>query len=378
MSATVLEPAGHLNSVQGMLSRAEIPLPPFNEAKQLSAQYFDGLNRVLPIFERTSFMSTLQDTYSSVNKVDPASWAAVNVVLALSHQMFANYSIGDSVNHESMTRSYLQNAMSVTDKLALREPDMLSVRALVGLAKVLHATSTPRAATMYVSMATRQIYHIGLHRSPQDGSLDAEALEWRHRLLWMAYAMDKDYSLRLDQPHTLNDQDLELRLPHWNPRDGLGLLPALPGKVAVNHFRLTINLAIIQSKIYTRLYSPQALRQLQDEDSRKRIMYDLWMMLESWRKQVPTDFDPLSLVQDFPSQSVIPMVILYLRFFNCLTMVHRLSWWKAYRIDTYKQSFDQIVETGKVCPFQILTIKSARSSLQLFNIIPHGNVPCMW
>lgn len=364
----------HATLVQARSPAAMFPLPPMAEGLQLASEYFATLNRHLPIFEESSLMARMRESYPSLGSDDPTLWAAVNIVFALSYQLRSMDAKRREADDETKTQGFLRNAIAVVDELCMRAPDMLSAQSLVGMAKVLGATSTPRAATMYVAMASRQVYSLGIHKPVTVDDGNEESREWRRRLLWVIYTSDKDCSLRLEQPHTLNDEDLDLDLPHWDPPDGLGFLPSVAGNPPFQWFRLYVNLAIIQSRVYRRLYSPQALRRVCDE--KRETILDLALMLRTWKAQVPFEFEPGRLLERFPQSSVVPMVILYMRYFNCLTTVYRLSYWKVEQLEAYKSSVDDDAETS--CPGQTICIKAARTALELFDLLPQGNVPCMW
>ena len=351
-----------------------MPLPPLDEASTLLEHYFTTFNRFLPLFDEAALMSSFHDKHATLESCEAELWAAVNVIFALSHQLIAMHSGSTGFDHETTACGFLRNAISVVDELSIQTPTMLSAQALVGIAKVLHSTSFPNTATVYLAMASRHMYSLGMHRPCNEASPGSESLEWRRRLLWMAYSIDKDFSLRLDQPPILNDQEIDPTLPEWDPKDGLGFIPSVSGGPRINFFRLHANLAIVQSKIYSRLYSGKALQQQDHDFENREPVCDLVKVLKTWRNQIPVEFHPESILEQFPPTSVIPMVILYLRYFNCLTMVLRLAYWKVGHLEAYKSS----LEDPHPCQSQTLCIQVARRALLLFNVLPHGNVPCMW
>ena len=322
-------------------------------------------------------MTRIRESYSTINSGDPALWAAVNVVFALSHQLKAMQIDNLEVDHTNKALGFLQNATSVISEFSTQAPDTLGAQALVGIAKVLQGTSMPQNATMFLAMAVRQIYTLGLHKRNQQNEISPEALEWRRRVLWMAYTLDKDFSLKLEHPHALNDEELEANLPDWNPKDDLGFIHTINDTPRLNYFRLHVNLAIIQSRIYRRLYSAGSLHEVVVCDRTMDSVCDLVTALETWKMQIPVEFHLDILIETFPRSSIVAMVVLYLRYFNCLTMALRLAYWKVSQLETYKSSFDWFAASDP-CPSRRLCIQAARTSLQLFTILPHGNVPCIW
>lgn len=99
-------------------------------------------------------------------------------------------------------------------------------------------------------------------------------------------------------------------------------------------------------------------------------------MLLAWRTQIPLEFDAISLIEALPQPSITAMVIMYVRYFNCMTMLHRLSFWKVGHLEAYKSGFENIGINP--CPSHALCFDSARTTLRLFSVLPQGNVPVMW
>jgi hypothetical protein len=73
-----------------------------------------------------------------------------------------------------------------------------------------------------------------------------------------------------------------------NPPDGLGLLWSLDGSNSLNHFRLSLDLAHIQGKIYDLLWSNRAIK-IQGLERKQRVIR-LQAMLDAWRARIPTPF----------------------------------------------------------------------------------------
>lgn len=162
------------------------------------------MNRFLPLFDEASLIQSIREDYTELKSRKPALWAAVNVVFALSHQLSAQQPMLNRADHQTQALHFVENAMSVVGQLSTREPTLLCLQVLLGIAKVWQATSTPQTATMYLAMAVRQVYHLNLHQSGEEDDAGEETSEWNKRLFWQTYALDKDFSLHLDQPHALN------------------------------------------------------------------------------------------------------------------------------------------------------------------------------
>lgn len=196
-------PRTHDSSNLNGTGAATFMLPPLSEGLQLADQYFNTMNRFLPLFNEKDLIQSMQQQYECLETGNPALWAAVNVIFALAHQLSAQKVVPDGIDHQLQAIGFVKNAMSVVGQLSTREPNPLCLRVLLGIAKVWQSTPTPQTATMYLAMAVRQIFHLNLHRGIQQDDRSEEQLEWDKRLFWYAYSLDKDFSLRLDQPHDL-------------------------------------------------------------------------------------------------------------------------------------------------------------------------------
>lgn len=280
----------------------------------------------MPLFEESRVLHSFRDRHECLHVSDPLLWAAGNVVLALSLQSNVQHDGYGQQDQDSPTVHFVRKAMSVTDQLCTIQPTRLTAQVLIGIAKVWQSTSTPQAATFFLAMAVKQIHLLGLDVDKSSERDNAESGEWSRRVLWHAYTLDKDFSLRLEQPLSLKDEDIDAAMPSWSPKDGLGSLTARDDAFRINYFRIRSNLGLIQARIYNRLYSRQSLRQAQpDLSENAESVCDLVNMLLAWKSQVPIEFAAMSLTENFSAESMVALVVLYLHYFNCMMVAHRLS-----------------------------------------------------
>lgn len=266
------------NGVPSRPAGSNFTLPPLSEGLLLANQYFSTMNRFLPLFNEASLIQSMEQEYSKLDTSNPTLWAAVNVIFALAHQISAQKMVPDDVDHAVEALGFIKNAMSVVGLMSAREPAPLCLQVLLGIAKFWQSTSSPQTATMYLAMAVRQIYHLNLHRCTEQSATSDVVNEWNKRLFWYAYHLDKDFSLRLDQPYDLKgefrvytclpikiradcycvrgtpDEDLDITLPSWNPTDDFGFLPTKNKALRINYFRLQANLAIVSVPLMLALF----------------------------------------------------------------------------------------------------------------------------
>lgn len=113
------------------------PLPPKEEALSLFKDFFENFNCMFPLFHEATFMHLVERQYSRDPYEGSGWWASINVVLAISHRLRV---MSNLVPHEEDKKAwlYLKNAMGVLTELTMRNTDLLSVQALLGMVSLLH------------------------------------------------------------------------------------------------------------------------------------------------------------------------------------------------------------------------------------------------
>lgn len=111
------------------------PLPPKEEALSLFRDFFENFNCVFPLFHEATFMHLVERQYSRDPYEGSGWWASINVVLAISHRLRV---MSNLVPHEEDKKAwlYLKNAMGVLTELTMRNTDLLSVQALLGMVSI--------------------------------------------------------------------------------------------------------------------------------------------------------------------------------------------------------------------------------------------------
>ena len=108
------------------------PLPPKEEAFSLFRDFFDNFNCMFPLFHEPTFMHLAERQYSRDPYEGSGWWASINVVLAIAHRLRV---MSNLVPQEEDRKAwlYLKNAMGVLTELTMRNTDLLSVQALLGM-----------------------------------------------------------------------------------------------------------------------------------------------------------------------------------------------------------------------------------------------------
>ena len=107
-------------------------LPPKHEALSLLKDYFENFNCMFPLFHEPTFMHLVDKHYSKDPYEGSGWWASLNVALAFAHRLRVMSNLVPAEEDEKAWQ-YLKNAMSVMVELTMRNTDLLSVQALLGV-----------------------------------------------------------------------------------------------------------------------------------------------------------------------------------------------------------------------------------------------------
>ncbi|KAL1980505.1 hypothetical protein VTN96DRAFT_4029 [Rasamsonia emersonii] len=355
------------------------PLPPKDEALSLFRDYFDNFNCLFPLFHEPTFMHLVERQYSRDPYEGSGWWASINVVLAISHRLRV---MSHLVPQEEDKKAwlYLKNAMGVLTELTMRNTDLLSVQALLGMALFLQGTPNPQPSFFLVAAAIRLSHSIGLHKRGSGFGLNPVEIEQRKRVFWIAYLLDKDICLRSGRPPVQDDDDMNVELPSEDPPDNIGNIPLSDGKGKVNLFRLMCRFATIQSKVYKRLYSTKAAKQSDGE--LLNTIGELDKELEEWKESIPIDYRPEHEIKATHTPLILHVVVLHFAYYNCLTTIHRMSvhhgYWTS-RLSNYAiQGLNARPLNPRVFSSATLCVTAARASINLIKYIPQGDFACVW
>ena len=359
------------------------PLPGRQECFALLKDYFEHFNQMLPLFHEPTFMHLVDRHYSLEPYEGSGWWASLNVALAIAHRLRVMSNIV-SPEEDEQAWGYLKNAMAVMTELTMRNTDLLSVQALLGMALFLQGTPNPQPSFFLVAAAIRLAHSIGLHKRGSGFNLNQVEDEQRKRVFWIAYLLDKDICLRSGRPPAQDDDDMNVELPSEDPPDKLGNIPLgkdePSGKKTMNLFRLNCMFAQIQSRVYKQLYSVKASRQ-SDGDLLNTIG-ELDAQLEKWKDSIPVDFRPEHEINASHTPLILHVVVLHFAYYNCLTTIHRMSvhhgYWTSRLSDYAIQGLNARPLNPRVFMSAALCVNAARTSIGLIRYIPQGDYACVW
>jgi hypothetical protein len=171
---------------------SHLKLPPLDEVLPLVADYFLCFNSGVPLFHQPTFMRMLYEWYSPSPspRRDTASWAAVNIVLALAHRCSLERRVGLGLEGEIVSQC-LRNAQSVVSDLVTREEDLLGLQVILGMVLLFQGTRDSKPASVLIGTAIRLAHRMQLHTRETLKFFPVEVQEQRSRLFWLTYALDK-------------------------------------------------------------------------------------------------------------------------------------------------------------------------------------------
>ncbi|KAF4307764.1 hypothetical protein GTA08_BOTSDO03406 [Botryosphaeria dothidea] len=355
------------------------PLPPKEEALSLLRDYFANFNCMFPLFHEPTFMHLVDKHYSRDPYEGSGWWASLNVALAIAHRLRVMSNLVPQ-EEDQKAWGYLKNALAVQTELTIRNTDLLSVQALLGMALFLQGTPNPQPSFFLVAAAIRLSHSIGLHKRGSGFNLNPAEIEQRKRVFWIAYMLDRDICLRSGRPPIQDDDDMNVELPSEDPPDNIGNIPLESGKGKVNLFRLMCTFAVIESKVYKNLYSVKASKQSDGE--LLSTIGELDRELEEWKDGIPIDFRPEHEIKASHTPLILHVVVLHFAYYNCLTTIHRMSvhhgYWTSRLSNFAIQGLNARPLNPRVFSSAALCVQAARASINLIKYIPQGDYACVW
>ncbi|KAK9770134.1 putative Fungal-specific transcription factor domain-containing protein [Seiridium cardinale] len=356
-----------------------IPLPPKPEAMSLLKDYFENFNCMFPLFHQPTFMHLVEKQYSNEPYEGSGWWASLNVALATAHRLRVMSKLVPE-EEDDKAWAYLKNAMGVFTELTMRNTDLLSVQALLGMALFMQGTPNPQPSFLLIAAAIRLSHSIGLHKRGSGFHLNPIEIEQRKRVFWIAYMLDKDLCLRSGRPPAQDDDDMNVELPAVDPEDNIGNIPLADGKGKMNLFRVMCELTTIESQVYKRLYSTKAAKL--SEGELLNTIGELDRDLEDWKDRIPIDFRPEHEIKASHTPLILHIVMLHFSYYNCMTTIHRMTVHRGYwtsRLSNYAiQGLNAKPLNPRVFASAALCASAARATISLLRYIPQGDNQCVW
>ncbi|CAH0053739.1 unnamed protein product [Clonostachys solani] len=327
-----------LSNAGGSVTGSKSPrlnLPPFDEVMPVIQMYLDHFNSVTPLFHPGTLLGLVNDFYEFPNRRDTVSWAAINVVLALTYRQVMLGGVGTD-NGTDLALHHLNKAQSVLSDVLLGEPKLLHAQVLLGIVTMLQISKSLQPAMVLMGAAMRLIRGLGLHTRASTAHLDTETAKEHTYVFWIAYILDKDISMRMRSPSIHGDDEVDVDMPvavinHHRGVHGSkkkfddGVIATVNGDVAMDFFLTRIRLAIVQGGIYDYLYSVRS--QARSPEERNVATSSLVNALQEWQSHIAPEFDAASAAGNV-SPTALPFICsLHATSFASLAMINEASAW---------------------------------------------------
>ncbi|KAF4471443.1 transcriptional regulator [Fusarium albosuccineum] len=295
-------------------------LPPVEEVLPIVDHYFSTFNAVIPLFQQPAFMKILHAWYNQPNGRDRATWAAIQIVMALGYRTPQLALTDTQMVHVERADQCLRNAQTVVSELVTRDQDLLGVQILLGIVMLFQNSRDPKPASVIIGTAVRLAHRLQLHSNEAGEFFPAAEAEQRSRVFWIAYTLDKDICLRANTPSCQFDEDVDIALPTLAPTDSAGLIWTQNGQVHFNYHRRRVELAYIEGKVYDLLYSNRASKVRGQE--RQRRVVRLQAMLDQWYDRIPTVFHIDHVASTVGPSQLVQMTKMHHAFLLAEVMTH--------------------------------------------------------
>ncbi|RMJ08889.1 hypothetical protein CDV36_011510 [Fusarium kuroshium] len=295
-----------------------LELPPLAEILPVVDNYFKKYNRLMPLFDENTFMRMLLDWHSSPNNRSTVSWAAVNIVMAITYRVLEGRFMDDPPLAQCV-----RNIRSVMTELMTPGQNLMGVQVLLAMAIFYQGSADFQLAIVLMGSVVRLAQSLRLHsRVALQGVSKAEAL-LRCRVFWIAYIYDRELALRCKSPYYQLDSETDLDLPPADPEDGLGVITSDTDSVQLNFLRVRIQLAFIQGKTNDLLYSQKGWKLTHEQRSNNIVRIEERMA--EWLKTIPPELQTADgIKQRLSPMSTLLMLNMFYRHFECLIQLHSI------------------------------------------------------
>ena len=354
-------------------------VPPLHHVRPLVEVFLIKYNSVLPLFHPQSLLHLVDEFYSVGSKRrDPVAWAAINVVLALTHR----YALQGATDSTAST-NYLSRAQSVVSAVIEAETKLLNIQVLLGMVILLQGSPDQQPPLILIAITFRLAHKIGLHTRASSVVLEPVLARQRALVFWIAYIFDKDLSMRQQQPSIQRDDDIDHILPlaevdsFQSGSTGIhsGQITTADGAVTMNYFLARIQLAVIEGGVYDYLYSTRS--QKRTPDDRAKALDSVACALEQWKASVPPEFSAATASQTVPPDLLPFISFLHSTSFMCAALINQAHAWNAKWVSSL-QSNARLGTAPSVPPLWDLLVDEARSLVTLIQALPPSDSSNFW
>ncbi|OHE90302.1 fungal specific transcription factor [Colletotrichum orchidophilum] len=318
----------------------------------------------LPLFHPPAFMALLGQQYSGDFDGGPAWWTSFNAILALSQRRRVEQGLSEDAE---LAWAYAANALDTVLDILMRATQLMSVQALLVLAWFFLGTPNPQPSFMLVANAIRLAHTIGLHRKECNASLSPVEKATRVNVFWLAFSLDRELSLRTGRPPAQDFGGFEVDLPDSLMQHEFSTHGS--SHTLVNVFIAYSRLAVIQAKIYSKIYLREGLNPDGISDATQALYQDL----ADWRVEFAAALD----LDGHPELIEHPSVLrLNYTYHHCVILVHRAQSEQDWKSLVRPKPSDS--SSSRVTMSIQTSVDAARAILKLDLLIPESWQSLTW
>ncbi|KAL4985796.1 hypothetical protein BDW68DRAFT_179411 [Aspergillus falconensis] len=355
--------------------RTFCPLPGAGDLNILVHKYMEDFNTNFPVFTQDDVKTLLAENCMNLISHSPGQWASIQVILAVAHMLPRS---GRSDPHRSSL--HLKSALQALNEMMLAPPDLWACKSILVMAFLFMADSAGRQCSFLISTAVHFSNYLDLGKSEPRPTLNANEIEHRRMLFWLAAALDLEASYRFSVPPTHKEDAIWEMLP-LGPLSDYYRLPSSHETGVFCVFKSSMELAQIRSQVYREFYQPptenRPLHQV------LTLVGDLDCKLQAWRKSIPPEYQPgpqaTSLSRSSPRLS-INLLSLHYWFYDTMIAIHSLLALNEFKFAHNLMEGNPLATTvalyehPRVLSSASLTAKAARASLALLRHLPSDHL----
>jgi len=308
------EPGALLSRRQAVRQHGAVRLPPMDIARRLFAAQYTYIGTIFFFTDPDAFENLLLEAYrhgsagpDTEDREACLAYAKVLMILAFGQL----YSINQWVDFRGPPGfEYFSHALALLPD-AHEEGSISCVETLAYVGYFMQNMNRWDAAFLYIGMALRMAISLGLHQEVATHGLTDAEREYRRRVWWSIYSLDRILSAKSGNPSAIQDDDIGVAMP-----GRLASEPEYCPAVVLRHYT---ELSRILGEITSNIYRRTPGREPQSGSRLMESVKSIILSLSKWHANLPAElrFDPAKLALSRESVST------FLHYYQCINMTAR-------------------------------------------------------
>ncbi|ORY25832.1 fungal-specific transcription factor domain-domain-containing protein [Naematelia encephala] len=285
--------------LDGLPAPELVQYPPMVLSNALVQMYFSKIHHTFPIVDKSYFMKKYLETMEALRRGQPSRDAQFLCLL------FAVYASAASLTKKVFRDRTEFEFSSPTEYIGLefyekalymywigyRAMKIEHVACMGLLSACLAGWNTLAHSWFLAGQAVRGAQDLGLHRSPNKAATTAAEKEYRRRVWWCVYGLDKILSVSLGRPSGIDDDDCDVELPSDQTCCEGNALSEPPGDNPMTGFNSLVKIYTIAGRIERTAHSISFLNKYDNSADHPKVretIRKLDDMLSEWSESLPS------------------------------------------------------------------------------------------